>query len=629
VSQPPPDRIREQLEKIVFSKTLRKSNGPKKLLGYVVRTTLDGLEVTQEDVAHHALEMGDRFDSTIDANVRTAAKNLRKKLEVYYATEGASDQIKIDIPKGGYVPEFSWASARTTENAGDKPVPPDPPDRRHVYLAGLGAAFAAGEKQWDEVLRTTEQLMPMTNEPLLDQERRHLAMALVLRFGALCELRRFEQVVSEFTTASLSESFWGNLYPNGLIFPLVALECIGDVKRAGELRSKLWELAIERERGLLAAKRIVECARLLAKQSLHPAALTLLEGLVDRIRKSTEPGLRAEYAEARYLTLAYLLELNRPGEGLQVYHQIEQEFVDETDEDIIWAVAWSGTAATRALRTLDRHADADVLASSLQDRFGTRTGTNTREALAWALIERCKTCFSTGDFDAAVVRNSQIIEEWNSSANEPWLEWPLAWAYAYKVFCLRKAKRYDEAINTCDDFVARFGNSSNMDVQYEVVWTLMEKVNVLRRSKRLAASVAVAKALAVRFAEATDQRIVSQLAWAIAAEGDAFLCEAKLLRQNGLEEDVVVKLHEALRCFTEATQRDPAEPGHFGSRSYVEFLLGQTAAAEETFATALSLETDGRFDEGDWTELSMFPIPEDNEFSAAIQRWREQRTGHI
>ena len=34
---------------------------------------------------------------------------MRKALEVYYLSEGASDQVRITVPKGGYVPAFSYA----------------------------------------------------------------------------------------------------------------------------------------------------------------------------------------------------------------------------------------------------------------------------------------------------------------------------------------------------------------------------------------------------------------------------------------------------------------------------------------------------------------------------------------
>jgi hypothetical protein len=59
------------------------------------------------------------FDSRIDPIVRNDARRLRRKLEVYYASEGRSDHLRIEIPKGGYAPVF-------IETAGPEPLPVAP-----------------------------------------------------------------------------------------------------------------------------------------------------------------------------------------------------------------------------------------------------------------------------------------------------------------------------------------------------------------------------------------------------------------------------------------------------------------------------------------------------------------------
>ena len=54
-----------------------------------------------------ALEVFDRpetFDPITDPLVRIEAARLREKLREYYGTEGQSDAIHIDLPKGTYAP---------------------------------------------------------------------------------------------------------------------------------------------------------------------------------------------------------------------------------------------------------------------------------------------------------------------------------------------------------------------------------------------------------------------------------------------------------------------------------------------------------------------------------------------
>src|SRR5690606_22067361 len=60
------------------------------------------------------LGRGNAFDSRVDPIVRVEASRLRGRLELYYSTEGAADELVISIPKGTYVPQFA---ARTSDRA--------------------------------------------------------------------------------------------------------------------------------------------------------------------------------------------------------------------------------------------------------------------------------------------------------------------------------------------------------------------------------------------------------------------------------------------------------------------------------------------------------------------------------
>jgi DNA-binding NarL/FixJ family response regulator len=64
------------------------------------------LRLKERTIALGALERDEDFDPRFDAIVRIVAGKLRRTLERYYFSEGATNEIRITIPKGGYVPQF-------------------------------------------------------------------------------------------------------------------------------------------------------------------------------------------------------------------------------------------------------------------------------------------------------------------------------------------------------------------------------------------------------------------------------------------------------------------------------------------------------------------------------------------
>ena len=64
------------------------------LKGYIVATQVFGRSVD--------------FDAANDPIISIQANKLRRALERYYLVDGRQDPIRIDIPKGAYVPTFEW-----------------------------------------------------------------------------------------------------------------------------------------------------------------------------------------------------------------------------------------------------------------------------------------------------------------------------------------------------------------------------------------------------------------------------------------------------------------------------------------------------------------------------------------
>jgi len=92
------------------------------LLKYVVSRTQEGKadSIKGYTVATEVFGRRDDFDQSIDPIVSIQASRLRLALDRYYETAGKNDPIRIDIPKGGYVPSFEKRPhALTTDTAID------------------------------------------------------------------------------------------------------------------------------------------------------------------------------------------------------------------------------------------------------------------------------------------------------------------------------------------------------------------------------------------------------------------------------------------------------------------------------------------------------------------------------
>ncbi len=103
-----PEQIRLQLERVLANPEFQASRRNHAFLRYVVEETLAGRArlIKGYNIAQSVFNRDASFDPQLDPVVRIEASRLRRSLERYYLTAGTSDPIRIDIPKGGYVPIF-------------------------------------------------------------------------------------------------------------------------------------------------------------------------------------------------------------------------------------------------------------------------------------------------------------------------------------------------------------------------------------------------------------------------------------------------------------------------------------------------------------------------------------------
>jgi TolB-like protein/Tfp pilus assembly protein PilF len=99
-----------QLARISNSKQFSNKALLRRFLVYVVEETIAGRinEIKEYTIGTRALGRPADFNPQFDACVRIHAGRLRQTLETYYHNNGKGDPIRIQIPKGSYIPVFSF-----------------------------------------------------------------------------------------------------------------------------------------------------------------------------------------------------------------------------------------------------------------------------------------------------------------------------------------------------------------------------------------------------------------------------------------------------------------------------------------------------------------------------------------
>jgi TolB-like protein/Tfp pilus assembly protein PilF len=99
-----------QLERILSSSTFMNSERLSRFLRFAVGAAVQrpSTQLKEYAVALAVFDKQGSFDPRYDAIVRVEAGRLRARLKHYYETEGLQDSVIIELPKGGYVPRFTY-----------------------------------------------------------------------------------------------------------------------------------------------------------------------------------------------------------------------------------------------------------------------------------------------------------------------------------------------------------------------------------------------------------------------------------------------------------------------------------------------------------------------------------------
>jgi hypothetical protein len=104
---------REALARVLSSRHFEKAPLLSAFLSYVCEAAFDNdtARVTEQAIGVKVFRRPEGYDPGEDNIVRNYARQLRRRLEMYYQNEGSLDAVRIEVPKGGYVATFTSPAA--------------------------------------------------------------------------------------------------------------------------------------------------------------------------------------------------------------------------------------------------------------------------------------------------------------------------------------------------------------------------------------------------------------------------------------------------------------------------------------------------------------------------------------
>ena len=114
----------ELVKRITASRGFVRSALLTRFLLYVSERTLSGhaAGINELQIGLHVFDRDAKFKSTDDNIVRNYARMLRKRIADYFEDEGRNEPLRLEIPRGGYVPRFR----PVTEEKNDLAIPNEP-----------------------------------------------------------------------------------------------------------------------------------------------------------------------------------------------------------------------------------------------------------------------------------------------------------------------------------------------------------------------------------------------------------------------------------------------------------------------------------------------------------------------
>jgi hypothetical protein len=144
------DRVREQLDRILSSRTFSRSTRQRQMLRFLTDRYLQGSGATVAEADIGVAVFGKRvgYDTSRDRTVGPAGLRLRHNVPRYYATEGRGDPLLFLLPRRGYGLEVEERSASDSVLPTHVAKASGPPVDYRVEAGALITVDARGRELW-------------------------------------------------------------------------------------------------------------------------------------------------------------------------------------------------------------------------------------------------------------------------------------------------------------------------------------------------------------------------------------------------------------------------------------------------------------------------------------------------
>lgn len=123
------------MERAAASTQMKRAARAREFLFYVGTKSLkEGCsEIHEQEIGHAVFGRDQDYETSLDNIVRVSATDLRKRIEAYFASEGADEPLVFEIPRGSYSPIFRWRQKEISEEPQAEAPAPAPPIAVPLY----------------------------------------------------------------------------------------------------------------------------------------------------------------------------------------------------------------------------------------------------------------------------------------------------------------------------------------------------------------------------------------------------------------------------------------------------------------------------------------------------------------
>lgn len=199
------ETVRAALVNALESPEFRSAPQLRSFLDFIVHAALENNQekIKGYTIAVEALGRSEDFNPVTDPIVRVEAARLRRRLAKYYAGTGASERVRIVIPKGSYAPEFEAIPQSATDREGPSSSDVEtarPVSQEHAGATGMPetpvTAETAGTRHDDtedrdietSPLRTYKEVQPLSGTTAQPLFRKHVSLPVALTLALACFL---------------------------------------------------------------------------------------------------------------------------------------------------------------------------------------------------------------------------------------------------------------------------------------------------------------------------------------------------------------------------------------------------------------------------------------------------------